>query len=185
MTAEELAEELRPVPAEPNPTLDAIARRLVTQSREPVGAAVKVWRGQDASASTKAALILAQTDDLAIGPLLEASPSPDPKKRAWMLGVVTENTIALRDAVRGHLLKMLSDKAPVPVPRYPDSSEEQPQPFRVCDEAYLQLRRLDNGESLDQHYLNARYFLGSSDQEKDAEINRARTTHVWKKYLEP
>ena len=58
--------------------------------------------------------------------------------------------------------------------------EEAPAARRVCDEAYLQLRRLLNPrESVERYHLNASAFLQLSTEEKENEIRKARKSRMF------
>jgi hypothetical protein len=78
----------------------------------------------------------------------------------------------------------MEDRRQAPPQQADAAMEEQPPPIRVCDEAYLQLRRLLNIEEGDpQYFLNARAFLNLGNAEKDAEIHRARKSRGWSRLV--
>jgi len=77
----------------------------------------------------------------------------------------------------------LSDTRKVPASRGAGPTEEQPPVVRICDEAYLQLRRLVNlEESMDQYLLNSRAFLNLPEARKDEEIRKSRQSRAFTRF---
>ena len=75
---------------------------------------------------------------------------------------------------------MLLDKRLLKGPALNGIVEEKPIPRRVCDEAYLMLRKLlsykEDEESL---MTNERLFLRMTNEEKDKEIERLKSSKEW------
>ncbi len=92
--------------------------------------------------------------------------------------------LSLRQRVIAALEPLLEDRTPVPQPDLPFETEELPPPRRVCDEAYLALRKLLAGEEDERTgEQNAYEFLAREEEERDVEIRRARTSRTWTNWL--
>ncbi len=185
MTPEQLIEALRRLDPEKRAEFDQLALAVRNQSRELGRSAVTVWKGTDVRMSDKAALLIAQIGDLGIVPLLEATDIPGVAKPVWMLRNVVEAEMVLREKIRERIDSMFDDKNPVPMPRASGQIEEPPVPRRVCDEAYILMRRLLNSSESQMNYLmNVRAFLSLGEQEKNKEIQKARQTRTWTMFVE-
>ncbi|HQJ45742.1 MAG TPA: hypothetical protein PK195_03815, partial [Ignavibacteriaceae bacterium] len=63
--------------------------------------------------------------------------------------------------------------------------EEQPVPRRVCDEGYLMLRRLTAfKETEEELMINEKLFLNMTDDQKDKEIERIKSSKEWISLIE-
>ena len=101
-----------------------------------------------------------------------------------MESVAVDLQLSLRRRIVAELDPLLTDREIVPEPAVPIPTEEEPLPCRVCDEAYLALRKLlahDEDEMTQE--LNANEFLAQGDEAKDAEISRARESGTWTNWL--
>lgn len=143
-------------------------------------AVVKVLHSADEDDFLKGAAVLLSMEDVALKPLLDTL-SPDvPERHVWDMQVIVDLQLKNKMRIAKALENMLDDKRPVPRPETPPSVEEKPIPRRVCDEAYLMMRKLlAFEETEEEQFFNADEFLNKSDGEKDAEIARAKTSKRW------
>jgi hypothetical protein len=83
------------------------------------------------------------------------------------------------------LKKLLENKTRVPIPKPKRPVEERIPQRRVCDEAYLLLRRaLTFDVSVLVRELTEREFLDLEETERDKEIERYKRTGEWTALVE-
>lgn len=158
--------------------IEELASTLRSNAAATPSAAVQVLLGSDAAAATNARRLLSQLDELAVRPLLEANPS-SADHRAELLQLAVASELAMRRKVMARLEVLLDDRASVEVYASP-SSERKPPPRRVCDEAYVLMRRLVHyGEPEDDAHVDINLFLNAPDDFKDERIREARSSGVW------
>jgi hypothetical protein len=120
--------------------LDDLIAAFARQARAPSRGAIAALDDGSPNASLAARMVLGDAEDLAIKPLLGARLSA-PQVRAWAIRSVSMTMSKLRTDVARWAGNLLADKTPVPSPPDP-LGEREPTPFRVCDEAFLAVRRL-------------------------------------------
>lgn len=185
MKYEQLIEALRGIDHRKHDEMDFFSKNIVDKARESARAAVDIWIGPDVTMAEKAAYLLIDMEDLAIIPLLEAPDTLTNTQLAWLLRVVVNAELRIRNVVVAKLDEMLDDKSNVPLPKDEEPIEEPPPPRRVCDEAYVLMRQLINfGETEETYYMNVEAFLNLSDNEKDVEIRKARDSRIWSQLIE-
>jgi hypothetical protein len=178
MTENELIESLRRLSPNDRAGMDALVKNVVRDSRSLARAAVAHLEDPDPNVARNALSLVDYIEDLAVVPLLEAPKPPSAYGRVLRMTDIVDGQLAVREKTVVLLEKMLDDKSPVPW-RTDPVVEEQPAPSRVCDEAYLLLRRLLNTrEGRDERLSNARTYLHLPDARKDAEIRKAKN-RVW------
>ena len=185
MNQDQLTARLLALTPENENELEALASELTNDARGQPRRAVQIWLGPDAAMSKKAAILLGNTAELSITPLLEAPRPSTPEQEAWLIRTVVQRQIDLRQQVAARLMKLLDDKRPVPEPSGSAAQEEKPPLRRLCDEAYLQLRRfIKTEESPGEFYTFERNFLSQPPNRRDTEIHRAKQSPVWKRLAE-
>lgn len=179
MTGDEIAAELRRLDFRDQAGIDRLARLVVDQTRTSLRSVVTLASGPDQALAQKARSLLSNVDDLAIVPLLEGPEPSDPFARVWQMNTVMSAQLELRDRVVAKLDSMLTDKTSIPWQTI-EPIEGVPQPSRVCDEAYLMVRRLLNTKEGKMQFLHeSEAFLSLSDKAKDAEILKAKKSRAW------
>lgn len=164
--------------------IEELAGALRAEAAATPKEAVQFLLGSDEDLAAGARRLFLELGELSIGPLLETNP-PKPEQRVEALRLAVDAQDALRRKIAERLVALLDDKAPVPVRRIP-VSEKQPPPRRVCDDAYLLMRKLMNlGEPPDEAYQQADMFLNAPDGFKDETIAKARTSGVWNREITP
>ena len=162
---------------------DTFARKSASQARNQSRLAVKMLMSSDPRAAENAAHFLDKMDELAIVPLLETPDLPTVFQRVWMMSAVVDIHTELRSKIESRLEKLLLDKSSIPWQSDP-GIEETPIPTRVCDEAYLMMRRmLFTNEEQTKYHLNSKAFRLLTNEEKDSEIAKAKNFRVWRNLL--
>jgi hypothetical protein len=180
MTRDRLLEQLRPLD---EAKVRDLASSLAEAARGAPRAAVEVALGADERASIKARRLLLGMEELAIVPLAEAPRAPAAEARVFLIRQAVEAELALRRKVIARLDALLDDRSPVPI-RVDGPIEQEPPPRRVCDEAYLLMRRMVHlGEDRTEAAVDAGMFLDAPDEFKDAEIKKARASNTWNRAL--
>lgn len=183
MTRHNFLERLSKLSPEDSAGLTALAQDVVREAREAVDTAVQAWQQGDEATSRKAMLVLAEVEDLALVPLIDAGPARTVEQVMWSERTVGAGLAELQRRALRWIDNLLMDKRRAPVRKSVPPLEEQPPPVRVCDEAYLQMRRLLNvEEGKEKYFTNARAFLFLSDAQKDAEIQKARHSRAWTQF---
>ena len=163
---------------------DALAKRVSDDARGTARAAVGIWAGPDIALSAKAARLLAGLDDLAIVPLLEMQATVSSREQTWRMRQIVRTHLELREEIAAMLDLMLDDRNIVPPQEVEGPVEEDPPTQRVCDVAYVQMRRLLHlAETKDEYYPNIDSFLHLDFEERDKEILKARKSRTWTDWL--
>ncbi len=160
--------------------LNNIARAIQEESRESPRKVVEVLHSENKEDSKRAALVLMNIGDLAMTPLLESIDSSNAESLVWDMEMAVSIQLENRNRVVRILDQMLLDKRYLKEPEPPLKVEETPPSRRVCDQAYLMMRKLFAIQEDEEELLtNTDVFLDMSDEQRDAEINRAKETRKW------
>ena len=171
---------LRMVDENDEETIERLVKALQVQSWKHVQELVDISHSEDTEDSHKASLILLRVGDLVISPLLHSLRLNNPEEALWELDTIidieTENRLRVAQILEGML-----ENTQIFI-----EAEEQENPIentphqRICDGAYLLLRRLlAFDESMDEKLKNELQYLKLSDTERDAEISRMRKSKRW------
>jgi hypothetical protein len=118
--------------------------------------------------------------DLAMAPLLESIDRSNPEGLVWDMEMAVKIQLENRNRIVRILDQMLVDKRVLKEPEPPLQVEEIPPSRRVCDNAYLMMRSLFAIQEDEEELLtNTDVFLDMSDEQRDAEIDRAKETKKW------
>lgn len=172
-----------------NPDDDAgmttLAQAVMNDAREPARAAMQLRMAAEAALANKAAILLSRIEEAALIPLLEPTGAQNSLQAVWLLRVGVNVELELRKGIVKFLHGMLDDKRRVPIPKNAGPMEETPPPLRVCDEAYMQMRRVLNlQEKQDQYFMNTRAFLNLPEAKKNEEIQKAKQLGIWTQLVE-
>jgi hypothetical protein len=180
MKRDQLIAELGRIKDAERPQVDALAKQLSDDARQSARAAVEIWTGSDPVLRKRAARLLAALDDLAIVPLLDAKAAVSRPEQVWRLRQIVRTHLELRGEIASLLDRMMDDKNVVPPQQAEGPVEEEPPAQRLCDVAYVQMRRLLNpAETRDEHFGNVDAFLQMEFEARDREIARARKSRTW------
>ena len=179
MTSNEVVDTLRRADPARESVIDRLAKDIEQQARGPVRAAVGMINEPDPRSSGNATKLLSNLGDLAMDPLLDAPPPRDVSVKLWSMQALVAAHLDLREKLVARLNAMLDDKTRISWGRIGPTEQVRPD-TRVCDEAYIQMRRiLNTGEGKSDWVQERKSFFAMSDQAKDAEILRARRSRSW------
>lgn len=184
MSNDELVEALRQLDPNQERAVSTLSKRFEENARAPVRAAVSMLSDKDPKMSERATAVITNIGDLAIVPLLESPQPREAADRVWNLNVVVQAHLEERGKVISWINARLSDKTNIPWGKV-GGVEGVPRSSRVCDEAYLMMRRMLNFSEDKEHFVRERdIFLGLSDEQKDHEILKAKSSHTWTNLVE-
>ncbi len=179
MTQSELVEALRHISPNQQAELGTLSKNVVRDSRALPRAAAAHLSDPDANVASNSMSLLIDIEDVATVPLLEAPEPPEAYDRVARMTIVVDSQLEVRNRIVDRLKKMLGDKRPLNYKRMP-RVEETPPESRVCDEAYVLLRRLLNtSEDQEKQAINTRLFLRLAEARRDIEIRKAENLETW------
>jgi hypothetical protein len=160
---------------------DSIAEKVVAASMEIPQLLSQLSHSDTAKTSRKGKALLLRIGAVALTPLLEnVSPAEDPDRYAWDIEQIADLHFDVQDRLIIILQNALMDKRPLTVKQMPPQIEEKPDLMRVCDKAYLILRKLLSFESSESAMVNEREYLHHrTEQERDKEIERWMENKNW------
>jgi hypothetical protein len=160
--------------------LNDIARVIQEGSWENPRKVVDILHSDNEEDSERAALVLMNIGDLPMTPLLELIDRSKPESLVWDMEMAVKIQLENRNRIVRILDQMLLDKRVLKEPESPLQVEEIPPSRRVCDDAYLMMRSLFALQEDEEELLtNTDVFLDMSDEQRDAEIDRAKETKKW------
>jgi len=160
--------------------IDSLSEEIKTRSQKDVFELIKILHSGKEEDSKKASLVLISIGDLSITPLIESLDSNNADNYVWETDIALSLHLQNRNKLSKIINSMFLDKRLLKGPELKGVVEEKPIPRRVCDEAYLMLRKLlaykEDEETL---MTNERMFLSLSNEEKDKEIDRLKSSEEW------
>lgn len=176
MDVKQLADRIRSMDEN---QLIALATSLTEESRSSARMAAKIFAAGDDEAADGAQILLTHMEETAILPLVESIAHPKVADRVWVLRAAVQAETALRRKLMKKLEKSLDDRTVVPASLH-GPVERMPPKLRVCDQAYLLLRKIIYvGADLNELLANEDAFLNLPDEVKDAKIREARRSGEW------
>lgn len=180
MDEKNIASQIRDIKIMETNKLDTLTKNIILTSRKDASELVKILHSGKEEESKKAAMILMSIGDLSITPMLESIDTNNAENYTWEMDIILSQHLQTRNKISVILNSMFLDKRLLKGPELKGVVEEKPIPRRICDEAYLMLRRLtalkENEEEL---MINERMFLNMSENEKDKEIDRIKSSREW------
>lgn len=168
-----------------NKKMDSLSKDISEESRKDAVELVKILHSDKEEESQKAAMVLMSIGDLAFNPLLESLDTKNEDNFVWETDVLVSVILNNRNKMTSVLNSMLLDKRKLNDPEPQALMEEQPVPRRVCDEGYLMLRRLTAfKETEEELMINEKIFLNMTDDQKDKEIERIKSSKEWISLIE-
>jgi hypothetical protein len=181
MTPDKLTEQLRLRSREAQ--IDAFGTLLAQQARSDADSAVSLFLNADPDLAEQAQILLPSLEETAVVALVAKSGLTSATQRVWMLKQAVKAELALRRKVMARLDTLLDDREVLPQ-RLVGPIEQMPPERRVCDQAYLLMRKLVHwGELLLDASVEENQFLNLPDDLKDARIIEARTSGIWNRAL--
>jgi hypothetical protein len=179
MDRQTLEEQLQRSNAGDEEAITELAEAHKLRSYQAIRSATEIWLERWNSSRPAAEALLVEYQELAIRPLMEAQDTVAPIDLAWLLDTVVTAELELRAKMLRRLENLMQDKSPIEQVPIDEPIEEPVPELRVCDEAYLQARRLAGGESAEQRILNEDAFLQSAFDERDKVIKQYLQSRVW------
>lgn len=157
--------------------LGVLLQDMVRQATAPGRAVAQV--AEDSSRQPLWRQLTAGLDFCGLLGSLYAEPPADPGARSWSLTQQVEIELHLRGQLVHRLIEALGDKREVMQPRT-IPQEIPPPPLRVCDEAYLGLRRLLHPEEDQVGFsVDADGYLAMPFDVRDQAIAKALAAKTW------
>lgn len=146
------------------------------------GQAVDLSVGSDEAAAVDARRLIYWLQELAVRPLAEAAQPPLAEQRVALAASAVDGELGSRRKVIARIDALLSDARPLAA--RPQAAEHAFPPMRVCDEAYLFMRRMVKLEeaAVDEAAL-ADAFVKMPVAERAVRIRRARESKPWRRAL--
>lgn len=177
-----LRREIASINPNDNKKLDSLVGEIRKRATDQSGQLVGLTKEKDLDDETlaNARLVLLQLGDVAMPPLLDSLDSKDPDALVWDLQTVVGFHRDNQARIVKRLQSLIGDKRKLlPKEQGPFTEEKIPE-RRVCDEAYLLMRRLLALEDEEANMVNARIFLyGMTEPERDREIMRLVKSQTW------
>lgn len=130
----------------------------------------------------KALSVVSQLLETGVTPMLDTARTFRPGPPSWLLFEVARGVTTAERAVVKRLRAALKDGRHIEPQDKGPIEEKQPR-FRICDEAYLALRRLLHSESRLQFSVESRHFLSLPETEKNDEIEKYRKNGIFTQFL--
>jgi len=160
--------------------LEAFAEKIILKAREETHKIINIMHSGNKIEADKASAVLLDLGDLVLRPILDSLDSDNAGNYIWEMETVVSHQLQNRSKIATVFNDMLLDKRTLKKPDLFGAVEEEYIIRRVCDEAYLMMRRLlALEEDEEEQFINKDIFLNMSDEEKDNEISRVKSTKKW------
>jgi hypothetical protein len=180
MEEKNLASRLNEIKIMENQKLDSLSEEIKIRSRKDANDLVKILHSGKDEEVKKASMVLMSIGDLSITPLIDSLNSDNADNYVFETDIALSLHLQNRNKITGIINSMLLDKRLLKGPELKGVVEEKSVPKRVCDEAYLMLRKLlAHKEDEELLMTNERMFLNMSNGERDKEIDRLKSSGEW------
>jgi hypothetical protein len=157
----------------------AFVQAQIDEARFSATAAMRAWAAADATLAENAYGFLRNSEDLAVRPAVEQPLPREPQAAAQALWLIGDAEIDLRGKVLLRVDALLDDKRALP-----SQAGQVGAPRRVCDEAYVTLRRMVRFEEPElRQPFTSPGFLASTPAARDALIQHVRRAPTWRRIL--
>ena len=165
--------------------LEQLAESLRAEAHHDWRQAALLVLSFDTEVIAKSSHLLRQGDEMTLTPLLEAQPVTA-EQEVTAVQFLVEAQIRVRQILAA-VQQLLNDRRRMPPPEKRGTPPETPPVIRrVCDEAYLLLRRMVHfSEDEDQYIFNSDAFLDLPEADRDQEIASVSAGQQWTVWVEP
>jgi hypothetical protein len=163
--------------------LHGLAGQLADEALDAPKAIVHLWATGDRAASEKAGSVVLDLEEFAVRPMLGESDSSSLSWRLRFMHATVETELQLRTLVFKKLAGQFADVTVVPGSELTESLAPGAKPVRVCDEAYVWVRRLVSVTDPKDGFGSERDFLKLGHVERSKEIQRWKRSPVWAELL--
>ena len=182
MTGDEFYTHLVQLGPNDDEGLTALTQKVLEDSRDAPNTAARLWK-EGGRFAPQARQVLGELEDVALVPVISQGDPAAVQEVVWALRTMGAQTAELERKIVKYIDAHLGDARKMPVRTDLGPMEEKPPVVRVCDEAYLQMRRLLNVEESTQQYLaNSRAFLNLPEDQKNEEIHKAKESRAWTRW---
>ena len=185
MTGDEVRRLLSEIEPDDTRQLTALARRIVHDASQSAASLTHVWASASTSDRQKAQTVLETLRELAVDPWLSVGAAGHGSRDVEAALQACRAYLAAQEDLLQRLGAMMDVTTRVPPREMEGPVEEEEQPSRECDEAYLLVRRLLRvDESVLIRTLNRELFLSLPPSKRDAEISNFKKTGHWAVFVE-
>jgi hypothetical protein len=178
--------DLKSLETKSQPDESAFVAREIAEARLTGRVATRLWATGDAAQAYQAHCFLIDIEDLALVPLLEGPLRDDPNTLSQAMFLLVQRETELRRRIVVQLDLWLDDKRAVPLKPVLLPTEVRPRPRRVCDEAYVAMRKLVYfGEDDIRQMVDEDRLYELSEPQRDEAIARARASKSWRLVVDP
>jgi hypothetical protein len=170
--------------AEGPAALRSITDRIMSSAQDAPAAIVHVWATAERAEARKAGPVVFDLDELTVGPMLRELESSSVSWRCRFAASVVDAHLELRVALLRKLDAALRDLSGLAAEHATVSVPAGAAPLRVCDEAYVWVRRLARVEDPRDGFGSEPGFLQQDADARSKEIQRWRRTELWAELLE-
>ncbi len=179
MNRQVLEDQLNQISASDEQAITKLADTHKFQSYAAARSAADIWLERGHPNRPAAEMLLTEYGELSIRPLIEVHDKTAWLDLAWLLDTAVTAELQLRAQMLQQLEALMQNKTLIPQVPMKGPIEEPVPEVRVCDEAYLQARRLSSGEGPEQRVLNEDAYLQLAFDERDEEIMKYTQSRVW------
>lgn len=184
MSSDDIIARIRNTDISDEEGLESIASSIQLESWDDPRKVVQLLHGKGSEDFEKAAAVTLLLGDLIFTPVIESFDSENPDSAVWDIETIVDIQLTNRKRITALLYVLLEDTRSVMIPDMGEE-EESYRPRRVCDESYLQLRRLTAmAEEEEDQMLNMKLFLEMNNDDRDAEIGRIKSSQEWTNLLD-
>jgi hypothetical protein len=177
MDPNDLLERVRKTDASDAPAVARLAQDVAAEVHAAPTALVDIWGEGQTGPSENAAVAALRLEDLSLRPMLARWNAQRVDWRAQLMTCVVERAGDLRRRLWAQLGLQLDDTA---VASTAPASRPAAEASRVCDEAYLWIRRLaGNAARTVDDFHEEREFLALPPAERNKEIQRWKQSKRW------
>jgi hypothetical protein len=185
LTPDQIIERLRHLDPNDEDAMQALSRQVAAEALAGPRAVVRQALSAEGPLAENAMNLVSRIPRQALGPLIDAAPARDQRRKLWRLATLVDTELAVREAVARSGEALLDDRTLLAAPAAGPRPEGAPPTPRVCDRAYLLLREmLKLDEDMTARSVTAGVFLHLPDADKDAAIAEFRKSGTWMNVLE-
>jgi len=168
-----LIDTLRAIPKDDFDRLETLADSIRIRGYDEARTVTSLAMGSDPVLAQKALLVLINLGELAMVPQADSLEARNADAYAKGFTRLTDWHLGAKGRIAAILVKALDDKRPLPPPQLVGAVEGRVRLKRVCDQAYIQLRKLLATEENDTEIsLQEKFLLDLPEEKRDFEISK-------------
>ena len=181
MKEPEVIEQIQALNTEDQLAVERLVETMRNESKKTPEAVISLWTTGSAEDVEKAITIMLKLEDLVLTPLLDNFDNCNPQQRLQSISLAVDTQLSIRKIIVQKLNQLLDDVRLITIEEIPRFVEEEaPIPMRICDEAYLLMRRLLKIDEKEVDFaMNSSEFIELPTDMRNVEIQRARNSEAW------